>query len=165
MKYGELNYCQKCSSNNIKLVRFPISDGRIFYRYQCFQCGYVEIDNVKGTTIPEGLEIPMYDEELRSRYYERSQERWNRLDAEREERRKQFFEDLKDYYLSSEWREKRQQRLQWNKILNNGLCERCNRNEAAHVHHRDYKILNGLEHPLDLEVLCEKCHQMLHPHM
>lgn len=165
MKYGELKYCEKCSSDKLELVKYPIKDGRVFFRYQCKQCGYVETNNVKGTSIPSGLEIPFFDKELRDLYIERVQERSRQFDARQAEQREQFFEELKEYYNSTEWHEKRNQRLKWNKILNNGFCERCNKYMAEHVHHKNYKILNGLEHPFDLEALCSKCHKMLHPHM
>ena len=79
---------------------------------------------------------------------------------------------LAKYYDSNEWWEKRQQKLRWNKILNDGLCERCNKKLATDVHHKHdadaYKYVEqypGWESPSDLEALCHECHKRFHPNM
>lgn len=70
--------------------------------------------------------------------------------------------DLKEYYATTGWQIKRQQRLELNQKIFGGWCERCGGLIGKNVHHRRYKNL-GFEHPFDLEVLCDDCHSMLHP--
>lgn len=43
----------------------------------------------------------------------------------------------------------------------NGMCERCRRDEMAHVHHLTY-IRKYREKPEDLQGLCKGCHNFIH---
>lgn len=169
MNYGDLKRCDKCSGTNIKLVQYPISNGSIQYRYQCLDCGRLCTESIKQNSVPDGVEVPLYDEKLRELHYKKGSMQYILANSDMEEEvienESTFFDTLHEYYKSSEWQAKREQRLNWNKILNNGLCERCNKNKAKHIHHRSYSFLGGIEHPFDLEALCEHCHKELHPHM
>lgn len=42
------------------------------------------------------------------------------------------------------------------KIKIEGMCIRCNKNEAQHRHHEDYSK------PLDVQLVCNKCHREIH---
>lgn len=169
MNYGELKRCDKCSSSNIKLVKYPISNGTIQYRYQCLDCGGLCNQSIKQNSVPKNIEVPLYDAELRELHYKKGSIQNILANSDMEDKMTDtadsFFETLHEYYKSPEWKAKREQRLHWNQILNNGLCERCNKNKAEHIHHRSYTFLGGMEHPFDLEALCTGCHKELHPHM
>lgn len=69
---------------------------------------------------------------------------------------------MNEYYKSNEWQLKRAARLELNRNIFGGWCERCGAFIANTVHHRVYKNI-GLEHPFDLEAICEMCHSILHP--
>ncbi len=63
-----------------------------------------------------------------------------------------------EYLQSPEWRERRQQALDWAR----NACQLCNSpQEPLHVHHRTYDRL-GAELPADMVVLCEECHCLIH---
>jgi 5-methylcytosine-specific restriction endonuclease McrA len=59
-----------------------------------------------------------------------------------------------DYLESPEWWALRKRALQ----RANYRCERCGRQGALEIHHRDYGNL-GKEQLEDLEVLCPPCHR------
>lgn len=91
---------------------------------------------------------------------------WNKEEFEKD--KETFFKEVLDPYLKTEdWERIRTRRLEFNKKMYNGVCERCGERKATQVHHRGwdaYKYL-GREHDFDLEALCSKCHTMIHPHM
>lgn len=166
---SDLDECNACGSKNTHIVKFRISTGYQL-RYQCKDCGYVNVRSLKHTLNDD--KFPEVDIVARANYYETQQKKMQQRRLEnqikREKEREDYFDNtLKNYYNSYDWKIKKEQRYQWNKILNNGLCERCNSKKATCVHHRGYDAYEhlGKEHPLELECLCEECHQMLHPHM
>jgi 5-methylcytosine-specific restriction endonuclease McrA len=61
-----------------------------------------------------------------------------------------------EYLYSDEWLEKRKQIHQRDRI-----CVRCGSNENLQVHHKTYNNLYN-ENLDDLELLCERCHQVEH---
>ncbi len=61
------------------------------------------------------------------------------------------------YLHSDEWRAKRRRVLR----RAGGICERCGRAKAAHVHHLTYARV-GRERIEDLVGLCWPCHQAQH---
>lgn len=149
--------CDKCGSENIKIVKYVIANGKIQYRHQCFNCGYVSPFSIKYNLVPANVDIPLLDEDLRNWCYSNSEviAKSNGFD----------FSSLNEYYESKEWKIRRQHRLAFNKKFFNGKCERCGMNDAKVVHHRSYRLLGGKEHAFDLECLCEDCHALIHPHM
>lgn len=155
MKYGDITKCEKCGSDNVKVVKYIISNGKEQYRHQCFNCGFVDASSIKFDSIPKDVDIPLLDDDLRKWYNSRS------AMASRED----FFSILKDYYLSPEWQIRRKHRLAFNQKFFNGKCERCGINDAQVVHHRSYRLLDGKEHAFDLECLCKECHALIHPHL
>lgn len=68
--------------------------------------------------------------------------------------------DYREYLKSERWREKSaeaKRRADWR-------CQICNKKgnmRTLHSHHRTYKRL-GNEKPMDLTVLCPKCHSLYH---
>ena len=163
--------CEKCENENLKLVKYKISNGNIQIRQQCLDCGYLNTKSLKYSlfTKEEIDNMPYVNEELREKYYEdREKERIKKqiqLEQDYLKHRQEGFDKLESYYSSQEWKNKRMMRLRLNQFLFDGWCERCGKQRATHVHHRNYEIINGCEHPFDLEALCEDCHKMLHPHM
>ena len=163
--------CEKCQSKDLQVVKYEISNGSIQLRWQCKECGYVHLPSIKHSnfTKEEYDKIPYLDEMLRQSFYQKQEREREekRIEAEKryEEHRKEGFNKLTEYYKTTEWQEKRIMRLNLNKTLFDGWCERCGKHLAIHVHHRNYNIIDGLEHPFDLEALCEDCHKKLHPHM
>ena len=155
MKYGDVKECSRCHSSNIKVVRYIIANGKTQYRHQCFDCGYLDMASIKFDSIPDGIEIPLVNENLRQWGYEH----YNEIIKDN------FLKELKDYYLTKEWQIRRKHRLAFNQKFFNGKCERCGINDAQVVHHRSYKILDGKEHAFDLECLCKDCHALIHPHL
>ena len=69
------------------------------------------------------------------------------------------YESEYDKYLrSSEWQEKRQERL----ALDNHKCAFCKSTENLNVHHRTYENLGNEDVRHDLVTLCKKCHKEVH---
>jgi hypothetical protein len=64
-----------------------------------------------------------------------------------------------DYLLTPEWRGRRRDAIE----RAGGMCQLCCSAKRLHVHHRTYVRL-GREHPSDLTVLCEECHDLFHEH-
>jgi hypothetical protein len=48
------------------------------------------------------------------------------------------------------------------RIRSGGICEKCKKNRAAHLHHLTYRRL-GHEDLADLQDVCLPCHQSCHP--
>lgn len=65
--------------------------------------------------------------------------------------------DYREYLRSREWKEKRNERLRYDKYK----CRECGR-EAVTVHHLTYERL-GNEDIDDLISLCRECHKAKHP--
>lgn len=157
MNYGDIKECSYCHSSNIKVVRYIIANGRTQYRHQCFNCGHLDIASIKFNSIPDGIEIPLVNEDLR----QWGSENYTVISSSKERN----FDVLKEYYLSKEWQTRRKHRLAFNQKFFNGKCERCGINDAQVVHHRSYRLLDGKEHAFDLECLCRDCHALIHPHL
>lgn len=173
-KYGDYKYCSMCNSKNFKVVKRVYSNGAIHYQYQCQECGCTSA-SIKTDTIPQEIlnNVDYYEENLYDKYKEKRQVA-NMLKAQevivdyqkqKEEERECYFTMLQKYYQTSEWKYRRQKRLEYNKLYFGGKCERCRKNDAVVVHHRSYKVLGGMEHTFDLEALCEDCHKLLHKHL
>lgn len=66
---------------------------------------------------------------------------------------------LYDWYIehSHVWKAIRQ----WALSRSSGRCEQCGATYNLHVHHKTYARL-GHEHPEDVMVLCEVCHEREH---
>ena len=109
MNYGDITKCVKCGSDNVKVVKYIISNGKEQYRHQCFNCGFVDASSIKFDSIPKDVEIPLLNENLRNWYYEHHNET----------AKENFFKELKEYYLSKEWQIRRNHRLAFNKKLVN----------------------------------------------
>lgn len=63
-----------------------------------------------------------------------------------------------DYLQTEAWAVRRQMAID----AAGGRCQLCNTDGLPlEVHHRTYERL-GFEHPMDLTVLCEKCHRKHH---
>lgn len=161
MEFNDYSKCIECESENIIVVYKTCSNQTKQYRFQCLNCGYINKDSIKYKTIPENVNPVEEIYDLTYKYKEDQQEQFL---LQQKERRELFFDQLNDYYSSKEWQAKRLLRLEFNKKLFNGLCERCNIEKATTVHHRGYFLL-GKEHPFDLECLCHFCHSLIHEHL
>ena len=165
--------CIKCDSENNIIVKYPIANGGIQYRYQCMDCGYLDGRSIAYSEVEDKDNVPLVNEQLREKFYESQRNKINReiaekqkkIDEEIAEKRKDYMEELKKYYDTPQWQMKRKKRLELNQILFDGLCERCGINKATEVHHRSYAIIDGYEHPFDLECICHDCHKRIHPHL
>lgn len=157
MNYGDLKECPHCHGTNIQVVKYPIKGGKVQYRHQCMDCGYFDISSIKVSTIPNIDDVPMIDNDLRD---------WHDANyrAIIEDKQRNFL-TLQDYYHTPEWKVRRLHRMAFNKKFFGGKCERCGKNDAEVVHHRSYRVLDGMEHAFDLECICRKCHAMIHPHL
>ena len=72
MKYGDITKCEKCGSDNVKVVKYIISNGKEQYRHQCFNCGFVDASSIKFDSIPKDVDIPLLDDNLRKWYNSKS---------------------------------------------------------------------------------------------
>lgn len=61
-----------------------------------------------------------------------------------------------NYLKTRHWR-----RIRNRKILSDGVCFLCGKDQNLQVHHRTYKRL-GEEKESDLIVLCRECHKLMH---
>ena len=170
-RYGDYAQCNRCGSKNIALVKRIFKNGAVNYQYQCLDCGDSS-GSVKTETIPQEVinNCPDYDPSIKEIRIEREHEEWqlraNEMAQQKEMDKQAFREWLSiNYYPTPEWQYRRAKRLEYNEKYFGGKCERCRKNDATVVHHRSYKILDGMEHTFDLEALCEDCHKMLHPHL
>ena len=64
-----------------------------------------------------------------------------------------------EYLLTPEWRARRAEAID----RAGGMCQLCCSPRRLHAHHRTY-VRRGHEHPADLTVLCEECHDLFHEH-
>ena len=170
-KYGDYIKCSNCDSTNIALVKRIFKNGAVNYQYQCLDCGE-NSGSVKTDTIPQEVidNCSDFDPSIKELRQEREHAEWLLRAEELSNRDKQQRQDFLDwlnkyYYPSPEWQYRRIKRLEYNQKYFGGKCERCRKSDATCVHHRSYKVLDGMEHTFDLEALCEDCHKMLHPHM
>ena len=157
MNYGDITECKRCHGYNMQVVKYPISGGRVQYRHQCKDCGYVDGASIKFDSIPEGIDPPLCDKEMQSWHYDN----YHAIVEDKERN----FTKLQAYYLTNEWQIRRKHRLAFNQKYFNGKCERCGINDAEVVHHRNYRVLGGKEHAFDLECICRECHALIHPHL
>lgn len=165
--------CIKCDSENNIIVKYIIANGSIQYRYQCQDCGYVDGRSIPHSQIEDKDNVPLLDDELRQKFYESERqkikeeifEKQKQMEEGIAENRKEYMDSLAKYYNTPEWHRKRTLRLDLNKRMFGGWCERCGINKATEVHHRNYNMTDGLEHPFDLECLCHECHKKIHPHL
>lgn len=69
--------------------------------------------------------------------------------------------DYGEYLRSAHWYHVREVMIKYAK----NRCQICDSDEKPlHVHHRNYKDL-GEEHPSDLIVVCDRCHDHIHKHL
>jgi len=66
-----------------------------------------------------------------------------------------------DYIQSEAWKRRAQELKQLPGVVPAGECAICGVCRNLEVHHRTYQRL-GREHPSDLIVLCDGCHQRVH---
>jgi 5-methylcytosine-specific restriction endonuclease McrA len=69
-----------------------------------------------------------------------------------------FTGSYQDYLASPQWKALRQAAL----TRADYRCQVCNSDLLLHVHHRRYPFDLGLEDPMDLTVLCRRCHGVFH---
>lgn len=62
-----------------------------------------------------------------------------------------------DYLASEHWQKARKRAL----TRAENRCQICNQTDQLDVHHRTYERL-GRERPMDLTVLCHRCHALFH---
>ena len=128
MNYGDLTQCEKCFSDNLQVVRYVISNGAVHYRYQCRDCGYVDITSIKKCTIPKDLEVPLLDENLRNCYYDNCKAKFeNYYDVW----------DYDEYITSDKWYKIREQVF----ALKGRSCNICGSQNNLVVHHLNYDNL------------------------
>lgn len=170
-----------CGLQDFQLCQVEKSNGTKCFRFQCKNCGWTS-DFIKTVTIPTDIDLktlPFVDDELKKEYSNKRSE----LYYEQEKQKKEAeWKEYQDYLISYEWRKKRQEAIDLNKKLNGGVCQRCGcelNDSNTQVHHKTYYNscrdgykpeemrvqLKGKEHIFDLEVLCENCHNLLHPHL
>ena len=171
-----------CGQGDFLLVKSEKSNGTICYRYQCQNCGW-NSDFIKKNTIPNNIDLenlPLHNPDISKEYWDnRAKERDLEYQLQRIEARRERQRLLQEYYCSPEWQERRARAIKRNNLLG-GFCERCGvKLEYSNtcVHHRTYdfldknvtdemrNLLKGKESNQDLEVLCRKCHDLLHEHL
>jgi hypothetical protein len=67
-------------------------------------------------------------------------------------------EGYKNYLVSDTWKGIRSAAIQ----RAGGCCQICNSDLMLNVHHRRYPKVLGEELPMDLTVLCRRCHDLFH---
>lgn len=177
-KYEDCKICNYCGSSDLLFVKRVYRNGAVNYQFVCKECAW-NSSSIKTDTIPEDkIEQAVdwdsdYIEQIKEKaehnrrilVEQKCQQYRQEAEQKKEMVRQAFFDMLRDYYNSDEWQYRRAKRLEYNQKYFGGKCERCRKNDATVVHHRSYKILDGMEHTFDLEALCEDCHKMLHPHL
>lgn len=150
MKYGDLKECKNCHSNNIQVVKYIITNGRIQYRHQCKACGYLDIANIKYASIPKDVDIPLVNEKLRECYYENNSVKYeNYKDI-----------DYDKYIVSDKWYQKRPEIFE----LKGEKCAICGKDHSLDIHHLSYDTLGHEEinNYADVVPLCRHCHEKIH---
>jgi hypothetical protein len=150
--------------------------GRYRFTAQCVTCGRIDTQRLKkmgfGIWAPlSGLEVPFeslkdWDDSIAERYGEamriKRERQWEevkaRLEAEREEKSRQWWDEYDAFLKTSRWREKRIAVI----ARDGNVCQACLRRPIQAVHHKTYE--HGVDAPLfDLVGVCHVCHQALHP--
>lgn len=152
----------RCEHSQTRLVRYQTASEVLTARRQCLLCDDMVGGAVKKTEIEHFQSLPIVTcaevERLRK-------ERWERTTSVyaegRENQNAAFWRFYNKYINSDAWRTKRQQAIQ----RAAGSCAGCNASlrSPIHVHHLTYDHL-GDELLFELVVICERCHQKLHPH-
>lgn len=73
-------------------------------------------------------------------------------------KKKEWEKKHHEYLLSPEWLALRLAA----RIRSGGVCEKCQKNRAVHLHHLTYERF-GHEDLADLQDICPDCHQSYHP--
>jgi hypothetical protein len=76
------------------------------------------------------------------------------------ERQQIWWSDYSRYLESEEWKERSAGII----ARAHGLCEKCGKRKAIHVHHLSYDRV-GEERETDLQALCFQCHDEIHDGM
>ena len=150
MNYGDLKECRSCHSKNIHVVRYIISNGTSQYRYQCMDCGCVDSVSIKRSSIPDDVEVPLLNQELRDCYYDN-----NAKDFEN------YYGIIYEEYINSdEWKDKREKCFE----SKGRKCAICGREQGLHLHHLNYNSLGHEEENnfADIVPLCSICHEKIH---
>jgi 5-methylcytosine-specific restriction endonuclease McrA len=152
--------CEKCESDNLHFVRYPMSNGVEMLRKQCYSCGYLLTYNYKRTLVPDFKSVSLYSPERRNDYKIRAIEKGNinkifaNYRADHFQRSLNYYHNV--YLLSAEWKHKR------NLIMSfyNHTCQDCG-DKATDVHHITYDNIFK-EKFEDLTPLCRSCHNKKH---
>lgn len=151
MNYDDIKECEKCNSGNIQVVKYIIANGRIQYRHQCMDCGYLDISSIKYASIPKDIEIPLMNEKLRDCYYNNNDKQFEN-----------FFDvfSYNEYITSDEWYAKRPKIFE----LKGKKCTICGNEDNLDIHHLNYDTLGYEEdnNYQDVIPLCRDCHEKIH---
>lgn len=150
MDIAEILRCSQCKKSK------PVSD---FYRSKARRRGY-------------SYYCKVCDEERSKRWREKGGYKKRRISARNWARSEHGQETHKRYRQSEQGKKNkakskriykerypekcRARKMAQRKIRVEGLCERCKLRKAEHRHHEDY------DNPLDVKLLCRKCHGDLH---
>lgn len=142
-----------CEHENQRLTRRAIRGGSVQYVYQCMDCGQSMNKPIAHSRVQSefsGLEIPDYDESIKTAYHKRrvaaSEDEWTMKKAA-------FDEKYRDYLKGPQWAEKRRLVL----VRCKGLCEGCAAAPAVEVHHLTYEHVFD-EFLFELVGVCKACH-------
>lgn len=137
--------------------------GRFSYWHQCAECGrFVRALKLADVIAEAGsLEVADADEDgpRRADQFEGDRAR-ERLEEEKRLKREEWRDAASIYYVSDEWREKRDRVIR----RAGGICEGCGIKDASQVHHVSYEHF-GNEMLWELRAICRTCHESLHEHM
>ena len=130
------------------------SNGVRMWRLQCDQCGGGML-GLKKTDPLCAKAIPKREHPVELQWREREAELARKRQVEQDE----WWGRSRAYLKSPEWIKRRRLVIE----RENGLCEGCRLQPGAHVHHKTYARF-GQELLIDLALLCEDCHAIVHPH-
>jgi hypothetical protein len=156
----EQNECETCESQNVKFVKYEMSNKIKILRKQCFDCGHINGRNYKRSFVNNFNLLMDADIILRNKRYE-IQAKKHKIknilyDYSRDhfERQKKYYNET--YLNSEEWKHKRKLMMDFYK----GKCQKCN-SFATDMHHLTYDNIFKEKFD-DLIPLCRNCHQKEH---
>ena len=157
-----------CDTQNLKYVRFIMSNGADAVRAQCFSCGYLHGKFYPKLSIAIYKSLQMWSETMREAYYEKRKTLGISISKEFSEitewiRDKKFEaitsdedSDYKNYLRSDQWKEKRLLVLKRDKHI----CQSCMVSKAQDVHHLTYQFIYN-EPLFTLVSVCRPCHEAI----
>lgn len=146
----KLDQCKWCEAGSSELRRRHLSNGSIQIVYQCLTCGRSASNPLAKAAVPNYMLLPTWDESLAEQYDQARQ-------AERDDKRSEWFEEHNAYLRTPEWRAKRAAVLNRAK----GICEGCGQAKATQVHHLSYEHWQE-EFLWELVAVCDGCHERVH---